>query len=164
MIGTRPTLFLWFLSPKGAATVFWVSWCFGYPFIQHPFLFSIPSWDRLGNVTWHPTSDIAVQSWLIHWNIMTNETKVFVVSWSVEYIIELPFVIFLRMKQKSPFFFSSSDDFKHKKSEIKITSKMKIFVWLIVFASIWRSRVLMGSHMSIPSRTVKMHEEDHLLV
>ena len=22
----------------------------------------------------------------------------------------------------------------------------------------------MGSHMSIPSRTVKMHEEDHLLV
>ena len=96
--------------------------------------------------------DIAVQSWLIHWNIMTNETKVFVVSWSVECIIELPFVIFLRMKQKSPSFFSSSDDFKHKKSEIKITSKMKIFVWLIVFASIWRSRVLMGSHMSIPSR------------
>ena len=88
--------------------------CFEYPGVlgihlsNTPFYSASPlgiDWGMLHGIRRWIFLDIAVQSLLIHWNIMTNETKVFVVSWSVECIIELPFVIFLRMKQKSRFFF-----------------------------------------------------------
>lgn len=49
--------------------------------------------------------------------------------------------IFTNETEKPFFFSSSSEDFKHRKSEIKITSEIKTFARFIVFASQFRSQL-----------------------